>query len=132
MKRILLATTALAFVAAAAQAIPTVGNYSRDQNGVSAPILPLETYTNKQTVGVSGTVTMTCPAGTAQFNTASAASADYEVKRNGGGAACPASSSTGTAGTPRPNTRSWVPGTTDLTFCAVSGTTVYLSCWSYQ
>lgn len=133
MKRTLLATTALALAAFTAHAVsPTVGNYSRDKNGVSAPILPMEDYVNKATIGVSGTATLTCPAGTNQFSTAASAGADYEVRRNGNGAACPASSSTGTAGSPRPNTRYWVPGTTDLTFCAVSGTTVYLSCWSYQ
>ena len=134
MRNTLLATTtlALAFALPALAATPNVGTYSRDKNGVSAPVLPMEDYTNKATIGVSGTVTLTCPAGTGQFATASAAGADYEVRRNGNGAACPATSSTGTAGSPRPNTRTWVPGTTDLTFCGVSGTTVYLSCWAYK
>lgn len=126
--------TATLLTAPAAMAVsPTQGKWNRDLDGTAGPVLPISDYNNKKTIGVSGTVTMTCPTGTGQFSTASANGAHYEVRRNLNGAACPAGDVTdGSAGDPRPNGRTWVPETTDLTFCGVSGTLVYLSCWSYK
>ena len=127
------AVAALVVLAASvnAQVVPVAGDYNRDRWGTAAPILPMENYVNKLPIPASGTVVMTCPEGTSQFYTASGGGADYEVRINGKGAACPVSSTTGTAGAPRPNVRAWLSGTTDITFCAVSGTTVYLACWAY-
>lgn len=132
MKTKLLALALLAPMAANAQ---NVGIWNRDQKGSVGPILPMENYVNKATVGASGITSLTCPTGTGQFYTAAAAGADYETKQAVSDImpSFPTGRVTnGSAGSPRTGARTWNPNTTFVAFSAISGTTVYLGCWSYR
>lgn len=136
MKRILFATTLFAFVCGAAQAVsPTVGNYSRDSYGVSAPILPVEAYTDRRTVGASGYVSMTCPQGTGQLQMAvSPSTAAFAFKPNG--TTCTTSNTTDGSACSKGETNrtrwwDWNAGQTFILYQAPSGTEIYQSCWAY-
>ena len=131
MKRTLALALLSTALIGAAHAAPTQGLYSVDAKGNNAPFLPISTYNNKKTVGASGLVSMTCPQGTGQYRTTAKASADFDVKPNS--ATFPAGDVTdGTAGDPASKLGTWTPSTTYVGISAASGTTVYLSCWSYK
>lgn len=136
MKNILLSTIFLLFATVAVHAVdPNVGNYSRDINGASAPILPIEAYTDRKTVGASGYTSMTCPLGTAQVQmTPSPSTAVFAYKPNG--TTCTVSNTTdGTACSKGEANRirwwDWNAGQTFILYQAASGTEIYQSCWNY-